>query len=239
MRLAGPKFDGKTVMIRANDLTNSMCIWVAALHLLVSTMMVVGPAQAQAQDGPPVIDLQIVETGSLGDSQVFSATVTDNDQVANVELYFRLAGESAYGNTPMLAIPGTSIFTVTLDIKTAEETAIEYYVSASDSAGNRSVTGFAFDPLVRVLMPSEPLADATDPVLSAQTASEPVTAPSTSGISTGRKILYGALAVIAVGAIAVAVSGGGDGGGGGATDTPGGPVVPVTITVDTIASEFD
>ena len=217
--------------------TRLLCIWVAALHLIVSTLFVVGPAHAQSQDEPPVIDLQVVDTGSLGDSQVFSATVTDNNFVSDVVLFYRLAGESDYSDTPMQIIPGTSIYTVTLDINSIEETAVEYYISATDNANNRSVNGFAFDPLTRVLVTPEQLATNTAPV---QAAPEPVTAPQSSGLSTGRKILYGALAVLAVGAIAAAAgSGGGSSSGGSSTVPGGGPAIPVVITVDTIASEFD
>lgn len=224
-------------MTGTKGFTRLLCIWVAVLHVTASTLLAVGPVQAQAVDDPPVIDLQLVETGTLGDSQVFSATVTDNNGVADVVLYYRLMGESEYANTPMFIIPGTSIYTVTLDINSEEETAVEYYVSASDNANNRSVTGFAFDPLTRVLIASDQLAGTTEP---APAQTEPVAAPKRAGLSTGRKLLYGALAVLAVGAIAAAASGGGGSSSGGSSEAPGGgPTIPVVITVDTIASEFD
>lgn len=205
-------------------------MWVAVLHLVFSTVLVVGPVHAQSTDDnePPVLDLQVVDTGTAGDSQVFSATVTDNEEVSEVVLYLRVQGAEIYESVPMNPIPGTSIYTVTVDITTTDSTVLEYYMNASDSSGNRVVRGFAFDPLLRDLMPANELAATTEPVAA------PAPVPARVGISTGRKILYIGLGVLAVGALAAAASGGGGGGG---DDMPGGgPVIPVLITVDPIAA---
>ncbi len=235
MPQVGQKFNGSVFMSQSYNLKRLMCVWVAVLHLIVSTVLVVAPAHAQssADNTPPVVDLQLVETGIAGDSQVFSATVTDNTEVAEVLLYYRVAGAGDYDRLPMTAIPGTTIYTVTVDIDSPDATAIEYYINAADANSNRVVRGFSFDPLVRVLEKPNQITAAPE-----APAAQPSAAPSEPGMSTGRKILIGALGLLAVGALAAASSGGSSSSGGGGN--PGtGPTIPVTITVAPVATEFD
>lgn len=257
-------------MIYASCLKRLLCLWVAVLHIVISTFFAVGQVQAQSEaqielpeaqsdpqfelpeaqsepqfelpetqseaqltsdDEPPVLDLQIVETGVAGDSQVFSATVTDNEEILEVVLHVRFESDDVYDSVPMNQIPGTSIFTVTVDLPSPEVTVIEYYMNASDVSGNRVVRGFAFDPLLRDLMEPNELAATTEPAAVS-------TEPSRTGISTGRKILYVGLGILAAGAIAAALSGGGSSGDG--DEVPGGgPEIPVTITVDPIATALE
>jgi len=169
---------------------------------------------------------------------VFSATVTDNQDVLEVVLYYRVADSGDYLYAPMQAIPGTSIYTVTVDIDTTESVVLEYYVNASDVSNNRVVKGFSFDPLLRTLEAPEQIATAPEPVPAAETAAT-TPAPAAPSMTTGRKILYGALGILAVGALAAAANSGGGGGASSTPSTPGGPSIPLIITVDTVGSEFD
>ncbi len=228
-------------MVQARSFKRLICVWVALLHLVFSTVLVVGPVHAQAtsDDEPPVVDLQVVETGNVGDNQVFSATVTDNQAVSEVVLYYRVAGAGNYQNVPMELIPGTSIYTVTIDVLTDEATVIEYYINASDTSNNRVVRGFAFDPLTRDLTAADNLASTAEtpvPQAPVDTAAEPIS----TGLTTGQKVLYGALGILAVGALAAAASGGGgSSSGSGGTNPGGGPTIPVIITADPVGTEFD
>ena len=226
-------------MIYAFSLKRLLCSWVAVLHIVVTTVLAVGPVQAQSvQDNePPMLDLEVVETGTAGDSQVFSATVTDNDEVLEVVVYLRIQGTDTYERVPMDPIPGTSFYTVTVDVTTDEATVLEYYMNASDVSGNRVVRGFAFDPLVRILMTPEELAQTTEPA-AAPTTPTPAPTPPRTGLSTGQKVLFIGLGVLAVGALAAAASSGGGGSGGGDDMPGGGPEIPVLITVDPVAAAF-
>lgn len=219
-------------MIHAFRLKQFLCLFVTLLHIVVSTLVVVGPAHAQSSpdNEAPVLDLQVVETGTAGDSQVFSATVTDDTEILEVVLYYRTQGDETYSSVRMDPIPNTSIYTVTIDTQTDESAVIEYYMNASDVSGNRVVRGFAFDPLTRDLVAPSELALSGD-----TTAGPPEPVPARTGISTGKKILYIGLGILAVGAIAAAAGGGGSSGGGD-TMPGGGPEIPVVITVDPIAS---
>ncbi len=196
--------------------------WLAALHLLVTTFSVVPmTAWGQSVDSePPLVDFQPVGEGIRGDDQVFTATVSDNVEVVSVTLHFRLDSDSLYDTREMQMLGTTDIYTVTIDTGEAgnEVTAIQYYIEASDAAGNRTLEGFAFDPIERSLT-DRPLVE-TEPI---ETATAADRAPVGGGMSTGRKVLYGLLGVIVLGALASSSSGGGGGSSSG---------VDVTVVVD-------
>lgn len=193
-------------MIRQRMLTSAVVV--------LQLFMLVMPSSSWAQTldtDPPRIDFKPVVEGLKGDSQVFSATVSDDKEVEAVMLHYRLDNESVYQNRTMSPIGSTGIFSTTLKVdKTVE--VIQYYIEATDKAGNRTLQGFAFDPIERKLLDRQVPAAQTS-----NTVPEP-------GMSTGRKILYGVLGLVVVGAIASA-AGGSDSGGSSAPD------VPVTITV--------
>lgn len=197
-------------LIRQRMLTTA----VVALQLFMQVMLVM-PSSSWAQTldtDPPRIDFKPVVEGLKGDSQVFSATVSDDREVASVMLHYRLDNESTYQNRTMSPIGSTGIFSTTLKVDSTVEV-IQYYIEAMDEAGNRTLQGFAFDPIERQLLDRQ--------VPAAQTAT---TVPEP-GMSTGRKILYGVLGLVVVGALASAAGGSGDSGG------SSNPDVPVTITV--------
>lgn len=199
--------------------------FVAIVHMLTFCLLAVAtPAAAQTPDSePPVIDFERLNEGVQGDTQAFSAMVTDDRGVDRVTLFYRLDPQSRYESTSMISLAGTSIYTATVPTAGVEATVLQYYIEARDSAGNRSIQGFAFDPIERQLVPpGQPLAAAP--------AVDTAPAPIEPGISTGRKVLYGVLGVLALGAIAAAAGGSGGGGGGPSADDPG--TIPLTITVD-------
>ncbi|MFT4728458.1 MAG: hypothetical protein ACI9UN_002967 [Granulosicoccus sp.] len=171
-------------------------------------------ASAQATDiAPPVIDFEAIKSGTSGDSQVFSATVIDNVNVRSVELFYRFAENTGYQSRLMDMLGSSGIFTVTLDSLEVPEEAnfVQYYIEAFDGVGNRTLQGFAFDPLERQLFSLNEVAVASP--------SEPIP---TDRIPLNRKIIYGALGLLILGAIASSSSSGG----GSSTG------VPVTVVVD-------
>ena len=137
----------------------------------------------------------------------------------------------------MTVIPGTAFYTATVDVFERKPGVIEYYINVRDSDNNKVTKGFAFDPLIRVLEAPESPVTSAEPTVAPTATTQPA-APAPTGRSTGRTLLYVGLAVLAVGALAAAASGGGGGSSDGSPTTPGGPTIPVTITVDTIASGF-
>lgn len=201
--------------------------FTALLHVILSVSLATsGLVHAQTPDvDPPTIELELVEEGVRGETQVFSATVTDNDQVSSMTLHYRFGGESAYVSTPMSAIAGTSIYTASVDTNGTDAGLIQYYMEARDAGDNRTVQGFAFDPFERALVDEvvPAVADST----AVQTPVEPeVAAPR---MSTQRKIAYGVIGLLVVGGLASSL-GGSDGGG----NPPSGQQTQVNIIVDPI-----
>jgi len=234
--MSGENSHGDFKMKIAENLNRLVSLCVIALHLVVSTVLVVGPVQAQSgnNDGTPLIELEVVDTGIAGDSQVFSANITDNGNFLDVEFFYRFDSFTDFRQIPMTVIPGTSFYTATVELNSRDVGVIEYYINVRDEDNNKVTKGFAFDPLSRLLVAPE------SPVVAADTATPATTTPpAATGRSTGRTLLYVGLAVLAVGAIAAAASSGGGSSSDGSTNTPGGgPTIPVTITVDTVASGF-
>ena len=199
---------------------------VAALgHLLASTLLVLPPgALAQVGDtDPPRIEFEPVERGTAGDTQVVSAGITDDVDVESVTLHYRLDPEGPYTSVPMAPLAATDIHSASVETAGTGAEVLQYYIEARDGAGNRSIRGFAFDPLERRLV--EPGAPAL--------AEAPAEAPEP-GLSTGQKVLYGVLGVIAVGALAAAAGGSSGGGDDPRADEPGGNGIPVNVTVEPI-----
>jgi len=179
-----------------------------------------GVAHAQAADGePPVIQLETVEEGVRGETQVFSATVSDNSTAVTVTLRYRLGKSTEFISLPMSNIQGTDIYTASIETRDSDATVIEYYLEAKDGGGNRTVEGFAFDPFERLLVGEKIVA--SESVVPA--APIPVIAPS---LSTQRKIAYGLLGLLVVGGLASASGGSSGGSRGGAGQ------VDVKIVVD-------
>ena len=194
-------------------------VLVATAHLLASVFMVV-TAQAQVIDvDPPTIELEAVDEGIRGETQVFSATVEDNNEVSMMTLHYRFGNTSNYQSVPMSPIAGTSIYTASVDTSDTSITLIQYYMEARDSGGNRTVQGFAFDPFERVLVEQQEVV-ATAPAGTAVVPAAPVR------MSTQRKVIYGLLGVLVVGGL-VAASSSSSGSGGGADEE-----VDLTIFVD-------
>jgi len=201
---------------------NNVVRWTASLYAYMC-IAVFYPSIASAQStdlDPPSIEIEIVENGSAGDKQVFSATVSDNSAVSSVIFYYRFGLEPEYASVPMDVIDGTNIYTVSIDPRSNEADVIQYYIEARDGGGNRMEQGFAFDPLERVLSEFKPVV--------AQNAEAAVGGAAVgTGLSRNQKILYGLLGVLTLGVIASASSGGSSSSGNAGSD------VDVQILVDT------
>lgn len=214
--------------MRSTRYTKSTSALLAIMHLIFSVMLVIsGQVHAQTLDvDPPSIDLELVEEGVRGETQVFSATVNDNDQISSMTLHYRFGSDSAYVSAPMSVIAGTDIYTTSIDTNGSTADVIQYYMEARDAGGNRTVQGFAFDPFERSLV------DEDAPVVSDATTVVPAVEPVVAAkprLSTGRKVAYGLIGLLVVGGLASALGGGGSGGGG---DSPSTGDVDLNIVVE-------
>ncbi len=188
---------------------------VSVVHIAaVNMFLLAGLATAQTTDSePPVIDMEIVSEGVRGETQVFSATVTDNLAVTTVVFHYRFDGETDYSSSEMALIPNTNVYTASVEPDGSSPNAIEYYIEARDGGDNRTLQGFSFDPLDRTLVSQAAIASSS--------SSEGIS------LSTNRKIVYGVLGLLVLGALAASSSGSSGGSSGGP-----GPSVPTQIVVE-------
>jgi len=194
--------------------STSMVLLSMVCTVLLS--LVLTPVYAQSEDvTAPTIVLEEVDRGFVGETQVFTATVTDDIALASVVLFHRLSGDQTFVASTMTELGSSNVYSASIEISSTDASDIEYYIQAEDLGGNKSLSGFSFDPLVRDIAVNQ--------------GALATTAGITPGLSRNQKILYGVLGVLALGLIASQVGGGSGGGGGGGPTTMD---IPVDITVN-------
>ncbi|MCF6363389.1 MAG: hypothetical protein L3J88_08610 [Gammaproteobacteria bacterium] len=134
------------------------------------------------------------------------ATVTDNVGVKEVILFYRESAEADFKRLKMNRDLDSFIYTVTVPV--ADAPGLEYYIQATDLAGNTLLFGHAFSPLTITVAPAAAEGSKTGAVATMETPTASAGKEEKSGVS---KWVWIGLGVVAVGAsLAVAGSGGGD-----------------------------
>ena len=174
---------------------------------------------------PEVEHTPISESLSSGAMHRIQATVTDNVGVDGVSLFYRQVGETQYQRKAMLRENQDSdVFSITLGSKDLAAPGIEYYIQATDMAGNSVLYGYSFEPIkLSVHSDADTPADTTDTAFSDALNGDGN--EKKKGVS---KWVWIALGALAVGAVAAAASGGGGGDDGGGTS--GGDSGTVTVS---------
>lgn len=215
----------------------SLCL---SISIAISTVLApIANAQGVFDINPPVIELDESTEGIAGETQVFTALVTDDRALRDVKLYYRFGGQEAYADLLMNRLGETDYYSANVETDATETRSIEYYVQARDEGGNRVIKGFAFDPFIRFLVPPQDAAEPItqpDPVVAQQPSqpapqgNTPTQAPTEPAprASSGFKWWYVVAGVLAAGAIAAAA---GSGGGGSSPPAPT-EQITVDVTVD-------
>jgi len=185
------------------------------ISLLVSLSLIYTPILRADQLALPSADLvapvvkhhPIENTPTAGLSQNFSAIVTDNVGVKSVTLFYRPIGSKQYQQKSMKKVGDTDEYLAILDADEMKAPGIEYYIQASDLAGNNLLHGYSFSPLVVNVSPA-----------AAKPAEEVSFAP-----EEDKEISNWVW--IGLGVLAVAAAAGGGGGGGGSSSSSDGTVV--------------
>lgn len=188
-------------------LTPSRMTWLHRLAwtFLAATLYWAVPTVSLAQTidtNAPVIEVEELQDSPVDLSQVFTALIADDVQLKDATLYYRRAGQQAFKSLPMEPLGSTGYYSVSVPTSVTDLRAIEYYVQARDEAGNRTVSGFAFDPYQRNLHTS---ADS----LARQTASPAQSAPTQPADTIPllkQRWVQITLGVLAVGALATLAS---------------------------------
>ena len=172
---------------------------------------------------PPVIQHQPQsQSVPTGTPLVIEASVTDNAAISEVTLYYRVMGNMEYFSARMNQATG-DVYSAAIPVEDVMEPGVEYYIQASDKAGNVALRGFSFSPLVisvaPVLMPIQPVEKKEEkvkeaPVVEVPPAEKPVLKTAEQEKSWAAKNWW-VFAILGGVVVAAAAAGGGGGGGGG------------------------
>jgi len=193
-----------------------------------------GAALAQGQPSrmdvePPLIEHEVVINADSDYRQSFVATVVDDVDLDSVRLFYRFAGEPAYGSVQMRQVSSSSTYIAQIPTDPSSDVSIEYYLQAQDVSGNRTLRGYAFNPLVRSVNVPEPLL--ANPSTPAEAGVEVAAATTTEEAKPRSKALYivGGALLLGLVAGALSASGGGSSSSGGASCPDGVCNVGITL----------
>ncbi len=174
----------------------------------VQTMIAVPVVYSQNTDSkvidvePPLIEHELVSPVDADIRQAFVATVVDDDELHNVRLFYRFKGEPTYSSLKMYRVSYSASYTAQVPTDPDTGGTIEYYIQAIDVSGNRTVRGYAFNPLVRQVVPPTAASTELGEIPGEDSGS------SATGLSVGKKTLFVALGVLVAGLLASAAGGG-------------------------------
>jgi hypothetical protein len=157
-------------------LTNTVLVRLACIAWFTAAQLLpVTSALAQSIDvEPPVIEHDVVESATSSDRQSFFATVADDDELASVRFLYRFAGQTTYTSLEMQRVSYSSTFSVEIPTTAGDDRAIEYYISARDTSGNRTLRGYNFSPLVRLIEVPDTTAQPLDQAVLASAKKRPL-----------------------------------------------------------------
>lgn len=212
------------------------------LGLAVYTFLILPAAPLWAQelslppDGDriaPVIQYEPpTRSAPTGKPLTIDASITDNAEVLEAILFYRPLGASEYASVPMDSL-GQRRYRATIPAGQVTEPGVEYYIQASDKAGNMVMRGFAFSPLmvtVAPLLPGQEMEQAggTPEIVPTESPTERLAMKTEAGAKPWYKKWW-VWAVAGGVVLTAAVAGGGGGGGDDSPPTTG----SATITVPT------
>ena len=191
-----------------------ICLAIVVFVQIFSTSVFANGNDVQA----PSITHQPTNT-AIGYKNDFpiSATVVDNEKVAEVLLFYRTIGDKEYSQIEMKLSQEKDVYLAEIPAWKLEKPGIEYFIQAEDNAGNSVLYGFSFSPVAIQVSEHAPSAVAKN-------ETNPFNDKKKSGAKkSSKKWLW-----IAIGAAVVAGAAAAGGGGGGGTETS-------TVDIDVVA----
>ena len=195
--------------VRGHDMKLFRTILVS---LLVSSLVLLPIAHAAELALPsgdltaPVIKhIPISKDALPGQPIDIKATVTDNVGVKEVILFYRENPAADFKRMKMKRDLDSFIYTAS--IPSIDSPGLEYYIQATDLAGNALLFGHAFSPLTITVAPAAADGGETKAVAAMESQTAPAGKEEKSGVS---KWVWIGLGVVAVGAALAAGGGGGD-----------------------------
>ncbi|MGQ7843429.1 hypothetical protein ACUNV4_03050 [Granulosicoccus sp. 3-233] len=173
-----------------------MGVWPWLLLLCLFAL----PGHAQSPDTTaPLIEVEELNDVVADRTQVFTVRVEEDNELQEVTLYHRRAGVLPYTAAPMQPVGETGYYSVSIPTDYLDLRTIEYYVKAGDQNGNRTVSGFAFDPYRRTLK------EATFPLPAADSSPLALETPASQADETTPPLLQRRWVQITLGVLAVGV----------------------------------
>lgn len=168
-----------------------------------ATLWAQSAAEPQAADDTPpsILHEPISEAFPHGQAFDLKATVTDDSGIEEVRLYYRVKGNANYKSVPMSRIEGSDEYLARIPEHDVWGPSFQYYIRATDKAGNALQRGLDFSPMKIDLTSSRPQPPPAAPA--------PVSKPKS---SVWKWVLVG-VGVAAVAGLAAALGGGGGNGG--------------------------
>lgn len=181
-------------------------VWLLAMALsVISTQSVFGQSIDTAS---PIIELEELSEGEADLTQVFTVLIAEEVLLRDAALYYRREGQLPFTPAPMQALGNTGYYSVSIPTDKTDLRTIEYYVQVRDEAGNRTVSGFAFDPYQRRLKPSTKITSSSSTQTTVQPTPTPSEEPNAPPLLKQRWVQV-TLGVVAVGILASMASSGG------------------------------
>ena len=132
-------------------LSGGFTFWFAISQILMG--MPAAYAQSDLIDvEPPLIEHNVVGAVEPAARQSFFATVVDDAELDSVSLYYRFQNDPNYSTVAMQRVSYSSTYIAHIQTDADSPRNIEYYIQAQDKAGNRTVRGYAFNPLLREMI---------------------------------------------------------------------------------------
>lgn len=184
-------------------LSSCFAVWFAVTQALFG----VAPAFAQQTGSvmdldPPLIEHEIIPEVESSTRQTFVAAVVDDDELESVRMFYRFSGEPTYSSILMNRVSFSSSYIAQINTDPNTATTIEYYIQARDKSGNRTVRGYAFNPLMRSIT-------VDDDGLAGDSSNTGLKDASATKEARPRKTLYIVIGVLAVGLLVSLANGGG------------------------------
>ena len=200
-----------TLPVQGHDMKLLRVILVSMLVFSLVLLPIAHAAELALPSGDltaPVIKHTPISKDALPGQPVgIKATVTDNVGVKEVILFYRENTAADFKRLKMKR--DLDSFVYTANIPVVDSPGLEYYIQATDLAGNTLLFGHAFSPLTITLAPAAADEGETKAVAVMEPQATPAAKEEKSGVS---KWVWIGLGVVAVGA-ALAAGGGGGGGG--------------------------
>ncbi len=142
---------------------------LAGLLMGIVCLCATSSTSAQGTDSgvdnrPPVIELEELADAAANSSQVFTVQIAEETELQDATLYYRRNGQESYTAVMLEPLGSSGFYSVSITTDPTDLRPIEYYVQARDTSGNRTVSGFAFDPYTRNLAPARVAQFTPDPV---------------------------------------------------------------------------